>query len=259
MRKMPKYIIAVLLFFSALASILLWVGGDLPDLDEETNHFLRVGSTVIALLCVVVILWAATRRDRAPDFLRRLFGNSFERDGFCFVLVPNLAGDVFVLNVYYQNRYARPCRARVVLMRRTMPPSGRVPWPVDIECEGGVFGVARIPWSIPACFQGACHTFDVYATVDYPQGRGEMLRFKEGGSVGAPPVKPFSLMGILQKVPVVLAACVGVLMWSNPATLKLNVPLGVAEWPPGEKRPSAVTFWRRGDQEQVDLTLPPLA
>lgn len=258
MRKIPKYILAVLLFFSALASILLWVLGDLPDLDQETNHALRLGSTVIVLLCVAVILWAATRRDKAPDFLRRLFGDSFERDGFCFVVTPNLAGDVFVLNVYYQNRYARLCHARVVLMRRTMPPSKRVPWSMDIDCEGGAFGVARIPWSVPAPFQGASHKLVLYATVNYPQGRGKMLRFKEGGSVGAPPAKPFSFRYIMGKAVFGVFALGGLIIGSTPATVTLNVPSGVAEWPPGQKHASAVTFWRPGDEEEIDLTLPPL-
>jgi hypothetical protein len=257
MGRRVNLVIAAVLIPCTMLCAGLWVAGDLPAFDKDTNAALRAASTTLVFLGVAVILWAASRRDRAPDFLRRRFGGYFERDGFCFVLRPNIEERVFVFNVYYQNRYARECCAHILLCRAEGPPTS-APWSVDVACEGGAFGVVRIPWGIPAAFQGGSHKLNVYAEVVYQAGHGQMLRYKEGAGVGAPPADSWSPVGILAKAILVLLAACGVHVWSSPASIAIVVPTGIAECLPDNISSSGKILWRPGDAEQFEVELPPV-
>ena len=50
----------------------------------------------------------------------------------------------------------------------------------DIECDGGVYGVYHIPIGVPANLQGRRVKMEIGADVEYQQGKGETLRFRDG-------------------------------------------------------------------------------
>lgn len=126
-----------------------------------------------------------TQPERLPDLLRQRVGTYFESDGLCFApQLETTPGGECVMALYFQNRYAGVTRARV----RVSPPR-RAMWltrhrlaapTFAFDCPGGAFGVARVPFPIPAKYQGRRMTFRMTAHAGYPQGCGELLRFRAG-------------------------------------------------------------------------------
>ena len=145
-----KALLAVILIGCILASVLVWM-------DDHPNWKARIGFLLGAAVALLIILWALYRRDKAPDFLRQVAGGYFERTGFCFAIVPTVQQGTCFLNLFFQNRYSKACRAQVVihpsqgffLIRRDLDSLV-----VEIACEGGAFGVTRIPWPVPQKYQG---------------------------------------------------------------------------------------------------------
>ena len=64
---------------------------------------------------VALLVWAITRKDHVPDFLHQLTGGYFERNGFCFTVDFQPHNGVCVATMFYQNRYSRPCRAKILI------------------------------------------------------------------------------------------------------------------------------------------------
>ena len=67
---------------------------------------LAIGS--LAILSVLI-----DAKDKVPDLLRQTCGTYFERDGFCFAIVPAASEGQGRLDVYFQNRYASLAAARL--------------------------------------------------------------------------------------------------------------------------------------------------
>ncbi|NQT14902.1 MAG: hypothetical protein HQ582_19260, partial [Planctomycetes bacterium] len=217
MRTVPKYALAGIIFASMILSLSCWIGDDHGGLSRQTIVWLGLGFAAVAVGGVLVALLVIYRGGTAPDLLREQFGSCFERDGLCFVFAPSVDKGVFVLNVWFQNRYVRACQARISLTLRRLPREERVPWHVEIDCDDGAFGATRVPWGIPVVFQGAEHRFDVHACVRYPRGRGKTLRFREGAAVGLPPSDIPRWRRFLRMALILGAACVGQAWWSTPA------------------------------------------
>jgi len=184
-------------------------------------------------------------QDRAPDFLREEFGKYFDRGGFCFVVRAEGIGGVCFLSVYFQNRFEKPCIGRVAV-RPAKGPWGRRPldWVrAEIPCEGGAFGVARIPVGLPALAQGKRRVFELAAAVTYPHRPGRQLRFRPGVRIPrdtivetaeepadeeTAPVQPAMKVSAIRKT-------------------RIKLPAGVyEELPIGTKR-KMETLWRVGD------------
>ena len=176
----------------------------------------------------------------------------FERDGFCFAIIPVASEGQCRLDVYFQHRFDRHCRAQVIIRPSQQFFLNRRPietLTVEIECEGGAYGVARVPWAVPARLQGKKQSFDVGAHADYPSGRGTMIRYRDGIRVGTAKRDVWS--GILtMSGPSV--------EWSSsaqPAKLKLTLPKRVVETVP-EDSPIWIETLRRPqrDPEKDDVT-----
>src|SRR5688572_10244990 len=123
--------------------------------------------------------------ERFPDLLRERTGTSVERDGLCFApALETTPAGACELAVYFQNRCAGRATARVQML----PPRGTLRLKrhnlparsMTIECPGGAFGVARVSLPITAAYQGRRMTFELRADVTYPDGRGDVVRFRPG-------------------------------------------------------------------------------
>jgi hypothetical protein len=177
-------------------------------------------------------------------YLRQIAGSYFETGGFCFAILHAIRERTCRLDIYYQNRYERPCRARVImqppqqfLLNRR--PVGSIT--LAIECEGGAFGVARIPWAVPGALQGKKQSFDIGADVEYPSGHGAMLRFRDGMQVGGAKREGWITITTLA------GALGGIIVLSRPAKWTIRLPSGVDETVPKEAPILFATLWRPGD------------
>jgi len=224
-----KAILQLILIIAGLAAVILWTDGSIKPSPAVT--LFRFLTAAVSLLIIVVLWRNARRKETLPDHLAKAARSYFERDGFCFAFVPVVQNGVFLMQVFFQNRYARPCTARVVLQ----PPVKsfgirRLPIPgidVDVDCDGGAFGVCRLPWPISAEMQGRKVAFEIACATRYPQGRGKLLRYREGLRAGTPGSgrRAAATAGLL---------LVGVVSVSRPATFTFKLPTGIAEeTPPG--------------------------
>lgn len=242
MSESAKAVLALVVVIGVILGALAWLDG--------WAWWARAACPMIALGAIGILVWAQTRKDKAPDFLAQKFmapdfsGRSrvcyFERDGFCFAFEPVASESQFRLDVYFQNRFERHCRAQVLvepseqffLNRRPIAPLA-----VEIECEGGAYGVAKVPFGVPARFQGMEQLFDVSAHVDYPSGRGAMIRFRDGFRV-------FTFKRDVWSILQLLGALIFVVLLKKPAKLELNLPQGVAETIPENSPIWVKTLWR---------------
>jgi hypothetical protein len=148
---------------------------------------LRVGFTTLAVVGGVGFFLALPPKDEAIDHLRALSkGKHFDQDGFAFLPAIAARSGVAYLEVLFQNQ--RDCKmiSRVVLQPHSdlFRDSGFKAVGFEIPCDAGVFGVARLPISVPLDRQGHTHYWDVGAGVEFPDGKGGLLRFGRGLMVG---------------------------------------------------------------------------
>lgn len=148
---------------------------------------LRAGFTTLAALGFVGFFLALPPRDEVTDHLRALSkGKHFDQDGFAFLPTVAARNGVAYLEVLFQNQ--RDCKmiGRVVLQPHSdlLRESGFKAVGFEIPCEAGVFGIARLPIAVPLDRQGCMHYWDVGAGVEFPGGKGGLLRFRRGLTVG---------------------------------------------------------------------------
>jgi hypothetical protein len=235
----PSAKAAVALLFVVLSVVAAIAWGD-----AQISVLIDISLTIAALLALSLLVWATMRRDKAPDFLYRLVGRNFECNGFAFAVVPRVDQGICQLAILFQNRYANPCEAQVNLkpsrgffmLRRAISQLS-----IGIICDGGAFGVAFVPWGIPLQYQGKKQDIDVGASVRFPKGKGELLRFRDGIEVKGPTLEAV-------RVALTVAGAVGGhFMIDTPARQSIRLPTDVAETVPDESPITVVTLWRPGD------------
>ncbi len=210
----------------------------------------RLGPLVLAAGLVTVFLCLTRRKSKVPEFLRARAKDFFERKGFCFTFeVAARDGQCCVL-LWFENRYDRPCRAAVEVndvcgWRGDKQVDGFVI--SNIECGPAAFGVARVPFAVPGKHQGEPLTFNVGASVDYPEGRGETLRFRQG--LESPSTsRPFGdSPGATRSL--------GVKKGSEDAVFAswtVTFPKGIPEEPPPDAGIKIATLWKLGDPVPED-------
>jgi hypothetical protein len=243
MNESIKAVLALIIAACALIGIVVWLPGATNEV-SSTTWWLRIGCPILGVICLVPLIWAQRRKDKVPDLLFRITPRYFERDGFCFAVVPYSANGDCAMHVYFQNRYDRPCSAQILLRGSPGLFSGR-PDVSDItlgvSCGPAEFGRSSIPWSIPSELQGKMISLSVYAGVRYPSGRGKLLRFRDGMRVGA--VGMDTWREGLQ----VAGALVGALVISRPARIKLRRPSGASPTAQGSMAADTKIIWRLGD------------
>ncbi len=175
----------VLKGFCLLAIVAGAIGGALAWFDDRPNSTtwaLRVVLPACSILGLAGFLWIHWKRDSLPDYLRQECGAYFECNGLCFAFKPARLGRGLVVQAFFQNRHAKPCRAKLVLVPYTFPVSTDLASALkfEVECPEGGFGVARTALPVKREKLGKVVHFKIGAEVTYPAGKGAMLRFRDG-------------------------------------------------------------------------------
>ena len=236
MGQSAKAVLIVSLFPLVIGAIAAWGA---PQHPGAVAWVLRFVLPAAALAGVALLIRDARRPDLVPDFLTRQGLTFFERDGFCFTIIPVIIEGTCYFEMWYQNRYERACQARVVVSRgvkRIMT--------IPIDCEEAAYGVVRAPYAVHPNYQGTTRIFEISAAAHYPNGKGKLLRFRGGMGVGR--VKMQNWSGAAAMMTLGLAG-MGVIGWSRPASMKLLLPKGVAPEVPEDAPLLADTLWRLGD------------
>jgi hypothetical protein len=241
MKESLKSMLGGIVFLGCLGAITWLVD---PPQGETWQYKVRWISLAMILVPIIVLIWATLRKDKAPDFLGKLTKRYFERDGFCFVLVPEVRDGVCWLTAYFQNRYEKPCRASIVLKPSSFffkSNEQTKNLAMGVACEGAAFGKISAPWPVPLESQGKEASLDVAASVEYSQGRGKLLRYRDGLRVGAAKTD-FWREGLI-----VLGAMTGSIVINKSARTKLLLPKNVASELPESPQTKTEIVWKLGD------------
>jgi hypothetical protein len=186
MRESVK-VVAVLIFcVSATVAAVVWF----DDRPTQTTWVCRIVCSLLAVAAVGVFLrvhyWS--KPDLVPDFLGRECRSFFERSGLCFSILPTCEDGVCIVTAMFQNRYDHRCTARIALRpvvgvfrsAKKLFQNDFSTIVFDISCGAGSFGIAGIPLAVPRSRQDKELILRIGATVDYPEGKGKKLRFRDG-------------------------------------------------------------------------------
>jgi hypothetical protein len=183
MNESIKATLGVVVAACFLAAIMAWMPSMTNEAVSPLKWSLRIGGPLLGIACVAPLIWAQTRKDKVPDFLARITPRYFERDGFCFAIVPRVLNGNCTMEIYFQNRYDQPCSANMLIRASSGLFSGKPDLSdltLGVSCSPAEFGCSAIPWAIPANLQGKAVSLSLYAGVKYPNGRGKLLRYKDG-------------------------------------------------------------------------------
>ena len=219
MSESVQAIVALLMIIGMLGSVLVFV-------NDRVNWIVFSGMLTLTFSSFGLLLWSLLRRDKAPDFLTKIGGTLLERDGFCFKLLTTATKGRCYLELHFQSRYEHPSRAMVVLQPSkgfflTRP--GLASMSVEIECPAGGYGMTSVPWPVAKKFQGKSLSLDVGADVLYPEGRGKMIRYRGGLQVRTAGRDKW------KTILTVAGAMGGMIILSNPAKVKIKLPIDVEE------------------------------
>ena len=242
MNESIKAVLSLVLIIATLMTVAAWC----DDHPNERARNLRLGITLVTVLVLGTLLWLRFRPDRVHDFLRDYSENYFNRGGFCFSFAMTVVDGTAYMVAFYQNQRDRSCLGRIALR----PAQGFLLGRRDIEaitfevdCGPAAFGVAKIPIPIPGKYQGKRQSFEVGASVSYPNGKGRRLRFRDGICLR----RNSSFGDTFSTALTVAGAMGGMIVLSKPATAKIQLPIGVREFVPEELAPEVMTLWELGD------------
>lgn len=206
----------------------------------------RVGGPLLAIATFGAFLKIHFRRDKAPDYLLQITPHFFDRAGFCFAFVLRAENGHCYLDTYFQNKYERPCVGRIGLRpargffgRRDMSAVA-----FEITCGPAAFGVSTVMLPVPKPLQGSRQKFEVGASVDYPDGRGSMLRFRDGSVIRTDSEFGDAFSTSLATVAVFTGALV---IPGRPPNVSLDLPSAVAEETLSNSEVVTKTLWQLGD------------
>jgi hypothetical protein len=241
MGESTKSILALAMIAGIFAAALSWTA-DRPD---NATWAFRVGGPFTIILALTCFLRLHFRRDREPDYLRALTGTYFNRDGFCFALVATAINGIGYMEAHFQAQRDMRSIGRIALRpaRGFWMTRAKIDWiTFEIECPPAGFGVARIAMPIPANLQGKRQSFEVGASVCYPDGKGRRVRFHDGVFLRSNTKFGDSFHTTLM----IAGAATGQLVLFRPATTTIDLPLGVAEDIPPDLHPEIKTLWKLG-------------
>lgn len=100
-------------FFAVVAG---FIAAAAWSLDPVGNVWtVRILFTAVSAALFLLLLRALFKKDLAPDYIRMVSGSVFERSGFQFATEPIHLEDHCCFRIWYQNRHAKPCTARILL------------------------------------------------------------------------------------------------------------------------------------------------
>lgn len=241
MREFIKGVYVTTILVGVIAIPFAWA----EDRPGGITWMFRIGAPLVTLAAFMAFWRMHFRKDEVPDYLSQLGLPFFDRGGFCFAFVSRVDEGFCFLDVYFQNRFEKPCRGHIALQpargffgRRKIDIIA-----FDIACPAAGFGVVSVCVPVPATVQGRRQKFEVGASVEYEHGRGKMLRFRDGIAIRAD--SDFS--DVFGSAVTVAGALVGTFVLSSPATVTLSLPNDVAEELPHEVPPVSRTLWQLGD------------
>lgn len=222
------------LLVGGMAAAMVWMPVDWPG---TVLWPLRIGFTMLALFGLAAAICSLVpRRDEAVDRLRAFTaGDHFDQDGFAFVTTILEEDELAYVQVVFQNQ--RDCKT---IGRVVMKPVGPAFLETDfcavlfeIACAPGAFGIARLPIAVPFEEQGEYHPWQVAASVEFPAGKGGLLRFGRGRAVGhLVSISPEDKVD--QSAPIVARLLQEPPMMGFPCRVELLMPKGVLpKLPPG--------------------------
>ncbi len=241
MGESTKAVSALILIVASIATAVAWF----LDRPDTTTWAFRIGSPILALASLGLILKLNARADLVHDYLREHAGSYFNRDGFCFALVPHVVDQTAYICAYFQNQYDQPSIGRIAVRPGRGFFMGRANIDAityEIHCAPAAFGIARIAVPIPRKLQGKRQSFEVGASVEYPNGKGHRLRFHDGVFLRTN-TKFGSAFGTALTI---AGAAGGAIILSKPATMTMELPLEVAE-DVSTSSPEIKTLWQLDD------------
>jgi hypothetical protein len=245
MREAMKVLCVVVFMFAAPAAAIAWMDRAVGTMIS----IFRYGCPVVAVLAIAGFLKLHFRADVVPDYLRRYIGTYFNRGGFCFGFRTRVVDGVCHLETYFQNQQDESCAGRVALRPARgffLGRSKKDTVAIEIECGPAAFGVAKTAIPIPADLQGKRQSFEVGASVEYPNGKGHAVRFGTGIVLRANSNFRNAFKTTLD-VAGVLTGHVGHIVFLTPATVTIDLPADVAEDVPEGLPPEIKTLWELGD------------
>lgn len=200
---------------------------------------------------LVAVASVSLRKNRnVPDILALVLGDLgwdkkyFEQSGLSFTCIPLRNGDESTFALLYQNRFARPCKADILIgvpngLVRSGKEVGGVPF--HVEAGGQEVGAILMPWSTFDSQIGKAVTLKVYAECKYPKGKGKMIRPQTGMEVGTLP-KP-----VRRALKSAGFLAFGVISWETAAKMKFVVPEWVSTEPVEDASSTRLIIWSESD------------
>lgn len=242
MHELKKVVSVVVFTAAAITASIAWI----DDRPNSTTWLFRTIPIAIAIGAIGVFLWLHRRRDLAPDLLAQQVGRYFERNGFCFNFLPTEGDGKCLFLLFFQNRYEKPCTAKIAVRPVTFRGAHETLVFMNVQCPGAAFGVCTKAIGVPAKLQGKKVSFDVGADVDYPEGQGSMLRFRDGILLR----RNAQFVDAFARTTSILALLGGMILFHIPARAKYRLPDKVAAelatplceqleilWKPGDNLP----------------------
>jgi len=254
-RESVAAIFLVVLCASVVGGACVWS----DDHPAQSTWMWRIGLSVAAVVSIAVFIRLQFWRkgNLAPDFLSAKCKTFSEQNGLCFTLYTTNEDGICFINAMFQNRYERPCKARIALrpvagvFRSAVGPfrNGFSTMVFDISCGPGAFGIAGIPLPISSSRQGKQLTMQIGASVDYPEGKGKALRFSEGALIRYDAEFQSAYLSTLRALYLIC----GGLMFTFPPTVTFRLPTGVAESVPEGQDQRIQILWTLGDEEVTTI------
>lgn len=245
MRELAKALCVVVLLFGVPLAALAWFDGK-SDFLQPAIQFWKYGLPLLCIAAIVVYMKIHFRADVAPDYLSS-HGTFINRGGFCFKVLPIVVDGVCFVSVFFQNQYENRSIGRVALRPARGFFLGRAKMKsilVEIDCGPAAFGIARVAVPLPAALQGRRQSFEVGASVEYPDGKGRQLRFRDGVTLRA----NSNFGNAFATGLLVAGALTGQIVYESPATLTFVLPEGVAEEIADPDELARIdTLWKLGD------------
>ena len=250
MREALKVLCVVVFMFAAPTAAMGWM--DIAS--GPVSLLLKYGCPVLAVVGLAGFLRIHLRADVVPDYLHQYLDTYLNRGGFCFAFRTSVVDGVCYLETFFQNQQDEVCVGCVALRPARGFFLGRAnidTITIKIECGPAAFGIAKMAIPIPAKFQGRRQSFEVGASVEFPNGKGRTLRYRDGIVLRA----NSNLSNSFGTTLTVAGALTGSVVLSSPATVTLDLPAEVVEDIKDAACPEISTLWKLGDPPLLLATI----
>ncbi|MCA9072897.1 MAG: hypothetical protein KDA84_28435 [Planctomycetaceae bacterium] len=245
MGETAKTFCVLFIMIGLAVSALAWVD-DFPD---DLKWGFGIGGGILIGLAMGLFLYLHFRRDLEHDYLHEYCNNFLNHHGFCFVVGCTAYDGIAFLEIYFQSQRDVPCVGGVSLRLETgtfSKSSSSRNIRCEMECPPAGFGVARIPIALAEKWQGKREKVQVGASVRYPEGKGHVVRFRDGVFVRANmdfrnSSAQNSMLGNI------IADLYFALLGMPSVTTTIDFPTGVATEIPEHLSSQIEIFWQQGD------------